>query len=238
MIKQLFSKGLMAVLSFLLISPCFALQIKPINENSAVKAEISTNELTRIAIDQDRIVRVRGLEGAYDMKSDSVQGAIFIRPSADYQAKPFTLFLATEQNHNYVLHLTPKDKTADTILLKPKGVKNEKATHWENSSPYTKTLAVLTTAMITDAKPSGYAVDAVSHTKRHHITNHITAQLIRVYSGAHLRGYVYLVKNSSNQTCTLTEQAFYQKGDRSIALSNLVIAPKGEVLLYKVRSYE
>lgn len=231
-------RWIVAIVSLVLVSPCFALQTKTITDNEAINADISINELTRIAVDQDRIVRVRGLDGVYDMKNDPIQGALFIRPMADNQKKPFTLFIATEQNHNYVLHLMPKDQAADTILLKPKGVQKEKAARWESSSPYIKTLTFLMTAMMTNTVPPGYAVDVLHKVKRQHLNHHLKVQLVRVCSGCHLKGYVYRVINQSKHPRTLTESDFYQAGDRSIALSNLTIAPKGEVFLYRVKNDE
>jgi hypothetical protein len=64
----------------------------------------------------------------------------------------------------------------------------------------------------------------------------MTVQLIRVYAGTHLQGMIYRITNRSKQTLTLSENAFYQIGDRAIALSNLQVAPGGHILLYKVKS--
>ena len=42
---------------------------------------ISAKELTRIAVSGDRITLVRGSEGAYQISNDTVQGAVFIKPT-------------------------------------------------------------------------------------------------------------------------------------------------------------
>jgi conjugal transfer pilus assembly protein TraK len=237
MTKRSHFKLLIGVASLMCFHSCFSLQIKPIADNGATTAVISTNELTRIAVDQDRIVRVRGLEGIYDMKNDLAQGAIFIRPLEE-QKKPFTLFLATEHNRNYVLHLTPQEQSADTILLKPKEIPREKSKKWEDSLPYIKTMTSLIAAMMKDNAPPGYTTQYLTKTKRQRVNDVMTTKLVRVYTGNHWQGFVYELSNRHKQTLSLCEQDFYQSGDQAIALSNLTLAPKGHVLLYKVSNHE
>jgi type-F conjugative transfer system secretin TraK len=237
MIKHCYFQLLLLVVSLVSFHPCFSLQIKPIADNGAVEAVLSMDELTRIAVDHDRITRVRGLEGVYDMKNDLVEGAIFIRP-LENQRKPFTVFLATERNRNYVLHLTPKDQAADTILLKPKEIPGEKAKQWENSLPYIKTLTSLVADMMKETAPSGYTVDNMTKAKHRRVNDAITTQLVRVYTGHQWQGWVYQLTNRHKEPVSVCEQDFYQRGDHAIALSNLIMVPHGQVLLYKVRRYE
>ncbi len=237
MTKRSHFKILIGVASLLCFHPCFALQIMPIGNNGTIEASISMNELTRIAVDQDRIVRVRGLEGIYDMKNDLAQGAIFIRP-LENQKQPFTLFLATEHNRNYVLHLTPKDQAADTLLLKPKEIPHEKAKHWEDHLPYIKTLTLLIADMRKDTPPPGYTVTRIAKAKKQHVNKLISTQLLRVYRGVQWEGCVFEVKNRSKEILTLKESDFYQLGDHAIALSDVILPPHGQTLLYKVTSHE
>jgi type-F conjugative transfer system secretin TraK len=232
-----FLKWLWIALLFMFIQTSTALQMKSILEDDAASATASAHELTRIAVDHDRILHVRGVEGAYDLKNDASQGALFIRPLGEYQTKPFTLFIATEKNHNYVLHLTPKEEPGDTILLKPK-ILPEQSVHGGDSFPSPKKLADHMTQLIHAIPPPKYAVDSLSKTTPHYADKNMTVQLTRVfYLGSSLQGVVYLVTNQSGQPLSLHEHAFYQPGDRAISLSHLTIAPKGQVLLYKVRSH-
>ncbi len=212
------------------IQSSFALQMESVAENGEVNAAIAVQDLTRIAVEHDRIVHVRGLEGAYELKHDPHQGALFIRPTPDYQAKSFTLFIATEQNHNYVLHLTPKEQWGDTILLKPQGMKKPKALHGE---PYTKKLVDLMTHMIKGSSLPHYAMDTFARS-RWVISQELTVKLIRLYSGTPLQGYVFCITNYSAQTLKLTEGQFYHPGDCAIALSQLTVAPGDHFYLYKV----
>lgn len=214
-----------------------ALQVKPITDNGKAEAFAATQGITRIAVDQDRITNVRGPAGAYQMQNDNSQGAIFIQPTAAYQKKPFTLFIATEQNHNYVLRIIPRDQNADTILLQPQDAKNPQAAAWEQASPYTQSITQLMNAMANQATPEGYSRNNLIKSPQLPLGNLATIQLKQVYFGANLQGQIYQVTNKTQQTLYLNEREFYQVGDRAIALSNLVVPPKGQTYLYKVRSH-
>ncbi len=203
------------------------MQVKSITENGDATGVVAAKELTRIAVEGDRILNVRGMEGAYDLKQDAVQGALFIRPK-DNQAQSFSLFIATEQHHNYVLHLTPKEQPADTILLKPAGA----VKFMQDSSPHPKVLA----HFIKDMMRNPIALDdTFVKAKRQHSL--VTMQLIGVYRGTPLQGYVYRLTNCSRGRLALHESRFYQRGDRAIMLSALMVEPGESVLVYKVRCH-
>lgn len=216
---------------------CFALQEKSITNNGSATAFVSIKGLTRIAIDSDRISHVLGPDGAYELKEDDKQGAIFVHPINDYQKKPFTLFLSTENNQNYVLRLIPRNQNADTILLEPLDSINPAAQRWETASPYTEAVTHLMSDMVNHNSPEGYAVDTSFKSKKQYLGNVATLKLAQIYSGAYLQGYVYCLTNTSSETITLSEREFYQPGDRAIALSNTLIMPEGQTWLYKVRSH-
>lgn len=234
MLKKSFLLGSI-VLSVLFCSESFGLQTKTIDDNGSANVTVSTTGLTRIAVQNDRIAHVRGVNGAYTYENDNDQGAVFIQPTPAYQKKQFILFISTEQGHNYVLHVTPSPVTADTIFLKPVGVINPQAKQWETSSPYTDVLTQLVNDMANHKSPEGYSVTPVSG-KTQYLGNVATLRLQNVYSGAHLQGLIYSIRNRIEQPVTVTESEFYQAGDRAIAIENLTIPPKGTTWLYKVRS--
>ncbi len=67
---------------FLFSTPVCA-QTFVVEDNAKISAEISAKELTRISVMGDRITLVRGSEGAYQISNDTVQGAVFIKPTVD-----------------------------------------------------------------------------------------------------------------------------------------------------------
>lgn len=72
---------------FLFSTPVYA-QTFMIEDNAQVSAEISAKELTRISVVGDRIILVRGSEGAYQISNDTVQGAVFIKPTIHQPVVP------------------------------------------------------------------------------------------------------------------------------------------------------
>ena len=230
-------KSLALLLLLGLTSSSFALQLRPILDNGTAKAYVSIQGETRIAVENDRILDVKGPDGAYVRTNDNTQGTVFIQPTVAFQKKPFTLFITTEQNHYYLLRIIPRDQNSDNILLQPAGVINPLAAHWEQSSPYTVALTQLLQDMVNRTSPEGYAVDPVRKTKKQYLGSVAVIKLTRIYSGAHLQGDIYCVKNRTGNDLHLTEREFYQPGDRAIALSNLVVAPGGQTWLYKVRNH-
>lgn len=217
--------------------PAFALQEKPLSNNGTATAFVALNGLTRIAVQNDRILNVRGPDGAYQLKEDDNQGAIFIHPNAEAAKKPFTLFIATESNQDYVLHLKARDQNADTILIKPLDSVNPKAQAWETASPYTEAVTQLINAMATGNSPDGYAVNMMVKAKSFPLGDIALIKPVMAYEGGHLQGMVYQVTNRTPVNLTLTEQEFYQPGDRAIALKTLNVPPYGQTQLYKVMSH-
>lgn len=237
MLRKSFIKVSLILIGMSVMTKVFALQEKAVKENGTVNAFVSIKGITRIAVDNDRIANLRGPQGAYTLQNDNVQGAVFIQPTLDYQTKPFTLFIATELNHNYILRLTPQDKNADMILLKPVGVFNPTALAFEKSTPYLEALSALISDMARGDMPEGYARNDIDKAKTQYLGNMASIQLKAVYTGAHLEGYIYQVTNRTAGTLQLSEHQFYEAGVRAIALATLNLAPKAQTLLYKVKSH-
>ena len=237
MLKDLLTQLSLIIIGMSIMTNAFALQEKTVKENGTVNALVSIKGITRIAVDNDRIANLRGPQSAYTIQNDNVQGAVFIQPINDYQTKPFTLFITTERNHNYILRLTPKDKNADMILLKPVGVFNPMALAFEKSTPYLEALSELINGMAKGDMPEGYARDVIVNAKTHYLGDIASIKLKEIYSGAHLEGYVYQVTNRTAGTLQLSENEFYETGVRAISLATLTLAPKAQTLLYKVKSH-
>jgi type-F conjugative transfer system secretin TraK len=237
MIKTALKWLVIMILGSGFVQSSFALQEKSVTENGEVAALVATQDLTRIAVEGDRILHVRGLDGAYELKRDAAQGAFFIRPTPDYQTKSFTLFIATEKNHNYVLHLTPKEQWGDTIVLKPHASKKCQAFTLRNSTSSPKPVITFMEHMIKGDIPPNYVIHNVTHLHYHQENQELTVKLLRLYADERHQGTLYHVTNHTRKTLLLTEKAFYRPGDRAISLSQFVVPPGDHAYLYKVRSH-
>lgn len=214
-----------------------ALQVKALKDNQSVSAKISARELTRIFVMNDRIQSVRGIEGAYEITKDEVQGYIYIKPSPFFQAKSFNIFITTEQGHTYTLLLNPLDIPAENIALKSLTSSKLLAARWEMSSDYEKTLIHLIHSMTNEQNPEGYAVINLGKTKPRLFTSGLSKQLLTLYRGNHLQGEVWKIKNMRRKLISLSPQQFYQTGTRAIALEDETLSSGEETILYRVMNY-
>jgi conjugal transfer pilus assembly protein TraK len=197
---------------------------------------ISDRELNRIFVANDRILAVRGIDGAYLLNKDENQGEIFIKPSAIYQARAFSIFVTTEQGHNYNLILVPVNIPARTIELKPL-TGSKQAERWERDGDYMEIIASLMTAMVNAKTPDGYAL-IVPHKEQVAVFDELKIVVTLVYSGKYLRGEVLSVTNESKHAVYLDERQFYHPNVRALALIEHNLEPKSKTLLYRVVSDE
>lgn len=229
----------------LLLEPsCFALQTVSIADNQTRNITVSAHELSRIFVEGDRIQNVRGLEGAYILTKDIVQGQIYIKPTSPYQAKAFNLFITTEQGRNYNLVVTASAVSGQDIELKP-STPGKEVELWEKNTEYSQVLVKLITGMINDEVPSGYLVvypdrkaKRAKEVKKAIKHNKLTISLQKRYLGKYLSGEVFLVQNKSNDSVNLNEAMFSQTGARAIAFLPSVLPAKGQTMLFRVTSNE
>jgi type-F conjugative transfer system secretin TraK len=219
-------------------------QVIFVSENTTLKIKIAGAEPTRIAVEGDRIAVLRGLEGAYTYSNDNQGGAVFLKPAAAYQNKPFYLFVSTEQGHNYILQCHPtKTLSAGMLILKPRPPEEDKAEKFAIDSPYLGTLATLMTHMANGSAPENYEVIQIKHAKTIPVGLPLKLQLKTRYSGAHLQGEIYEVTNTSNRRVLLREPIFYlfyffdRPGDRAIALKDKSLLAGGKTFLYRITSH-
>jgi type-F conjugative transfer system secretin TraK len=216
----------------------YALQIKPVKDNRTVLVKISAKEQSRIFVYNDRVLSVRGLDGAYDLKKDEKQGDIYIKPSFYFQHKAFTLFITTEQGHTYNVLATPFNIPAETIELKPLSPSRIIASRWEKNSPFAQTIINLINAMVNEINPDGYAVVNLGKVKPKRLSNCLTMRLLTLYQGDQLQGEIWLVKNESRVNVRVRPRDFYQDKVVGASIQNEELKPNGETLLYRVVGYD
>lgn len=213
----------------------FALQTLTAADNGNVHALIAPTELNRIFVEGDRIKNVRGTEGQYILNQDNQNGQIYVKPTLGKRS--FTLFLQTEQGKTFQVSLTPTASVAQTIQLKAINSKNPKALKWESSSSYEQVLVKLVTSMIKGESPDGYDVQSPKKAKSLPLGNIATLTLLKTYTGEHLQGEVYRLKNNTTSEIRLTEPQLYRVDTRAIAIENHVIPANSETTIFTVISH-
>ena len=110
---------------FLISTSAQAAMMRNLDEMRVIEVPISQEGLTRIKVQEDRILHVFGNAGEYVLETDENQGQIFIRPKASEEGtsiKPISLTLTTEAGHTQDLRLIPKHQAPEAIILKSDNV--------------------------------------------------------------------------------------------------------------------
>lgn len=221
------------------VQSCLALQTVSIADNQTKNITISAHELSRIFVKDDRIQNVRGLEGAYILTKDVVQGQVYIKPTPPYQTKPFNLFVTTEKARNFNLFITAAGISGQDIELKPTTPSKE-AEFWEKNSDYSQVLIKLISSMINDNDevPSGYSVGYPDKKTKAIKYDDFTTKLQKRYLGKHLYGEALLIQNRRNSPLNLTERLFYQADTRAVTILDSSLPASGQTMVFRVTSNE
>lgn len=214
-----------------------ALQIKSVIDNETISAKISSQDVTRIFVQGDRIKSLKGIKGAYTRENDEKNGEVYIQPAPAYQGSAFTVMIETEKGRHFTLILNPVSVPSETLMLVPKGVGREEARHFERASSYELTLTHLMQEMVSHQVPEGYAVQQIDKKKCFHLGNIATFKLKTIYQGFNLRGEVFELTNTKSYAITLDESSFYKVGVRAISLSSTKVAPYGNAYIYRIMGY-
>ena len=114
-------------------APAAALQVIEATDHAELTAEVSSSEVSRIALEGDRIARVVQSGGVYTLEHDPVRGDLYLYPGAAGAAAglgapslraqaPLTLYLGTEKGLTYRLTLTPVARDSAQILIRNRTV--------------------------------------------------------------------------------------------------------------------
>ncbi len=233
MVKTLF------IITILLISNrVHALRQLPLIDHQKSVVEISNSEMTRIALKEDRIKQIFGVESDLTVEVDEVTGQIFLRPMGSIHRDHINLTIITEKGLTHDLKLIPKAKEADTILFYQ--ALEEPATHEVTSrASRINQIADLIRQM---SEQTNSSVGCSQHplklnsSKRDYGPD-LHVELIEVVSQGSWEGLIYTIRNISSAQQYLHLECLAQKGDRALALLNNSLAPKEVTRLLVVREH-
>lgn len=186
--------------------------IRPLDDLKVIEASIANQDLTRIAVQDDRISNVFGIAGEYVLEAEEEQGQIFIRPvdngSSSFDginSKPIHLTLTTEKGHVQDLRLIPQDQAPETLILKAETKNMEELTREKLAQhPITREeVELLLSACHAGNIPLGYKVMPLNL-----LTLKSPHLLTRELRGERLKGLTYEIRNSSKIPLILSEEAF------------------------------
>jgi len=211
-----------------------AAMVRPIDEKKVLEISIAQEELTRIKVEDDRILQVFGMAGEYVLETDDHQGQIFIRPLegrpvhvgehdsrisdalvSRSNSKPINLTITTEAGHTQDLRLIPKKQAPEALILQvnteiSKEIEKEKQAH---SPLFREEVEELIHACQEERIPLGYRQVPLdlSTLQGPHL-------LVREIQGQKLRGLTYRVQNNSQDVWVLSEPELAKGLPKLIAL--------------------
>lgn len=175
--------------------------LHPFNDLKVIEAEVSRQGLTRITVQDDRILSVFGVTGEYVLETDENQGQIFIRPMEMSSLNPISLTLTTEKGRTQDLRLVPKEKAPEAIILQAE--ESSEIHQTTQGIPSREEIEELLSACKTDRIPLGYKLMPLDLK-----TLRGPRRLIREIRGEYLRGQTYEVKNTSQTPLLMAEPSF------------------------------
>ena len=208
-----------------------AQQIIAVQEGLEVSATLSTKALNRIAIENDRILSVKGTQGEFELDKDSELGQIFIKPKSVDRQEPIHLFLSTESGKTYALALVAQDIGAQSIVLRAPGFSQ---VAFEQAGAYEALIKNLIKAMHRQSEVEGFS-SRIVNLKLPSIQG-AKVMLLQSYSGHPLSAEVLELHNNTQQRLSLEEMDFYVDGVRAISLLHQTLEPNAKTRVYRVRS--
>ncbi len=207
-----------------------ALQIKYLNGDRKLVADISLGSINRISVDDDRIAQVFGLNEDLAMETDLNTGQVFLRTK---QNKPIDLSIITEKQVTLDLHLLPKNISGETIIIKTNKPNNPVKVNAKTSS-YLDQITTLILAMAADKARSSYTINKVN--KEILLWDKIELIQTNEYVGNKLIGEIYSLTNKTKDRIFLTETQFgWQKGIAAVAIKKHALAPNEKTQIYVIR---
>lgn len=221
---------LLVSMIFLASSTVHGLQIRTVQDNARVVAEISEESINRISVEDDRIAQVFGLSEDLNVETDEEGGQIFLRTQ---QSKAIDLHLITEKQLTLDLHLLPKKIPGETLIIKTRSAVEPSAITAKTTS-YVEQITALMLAMAGHRNLEGYALKKVN--KEILLWKKIKLQQNEEYSGSQFVGEIYVLRNKTPDSIFLTKSQFtWKKGIAAVSIQKDVLAPNAQTTIYLIR---
>ena len=208
-------------------------------KNPTVKAQsapaypVSLTGPNRIAVTGKKITNAIYEASQLEVQTDAVTGQIFVFPKTK---DAVALFLTTEDKETHALTLIPQSVRSQEIVL---GNTKQKDGQTEIHAPRTfketiisapdldKKVTRLIRALARNELPEGF-----------HATNRCGSSCLKSLTSESLIGKVLVHQNTSEQSITLEEKLFYQKGVLAVAIENVHLEPKAMTRVYVIEKAE
>ena len=170
-----------------IFAPAQALQILEAADHAELAAEVSADEVSRIALDGDRVARVIQSPGGFTVEHDAVRGDLYLYPDRSRAsgkapveaagsggdaepmgavrtpASPLTLYLGTERGFTYRLTLSVVTRDSAQILIRNAAVAGSSSDDRARvSDGYANELVTLIRAVARREPVAGYVISSAA----------------------------------------------------------------------------
>jgi conjugal transfer pilus assembly protein TraK len=199
--------------------------------NSFIK--ISAKELTRIAVENGKLVSLIASDGELVVEKDADRGQIFIRPLV--LNKPINVRLITGAGGTYSVVMQAVDiPQEDVVIRDPAGKKGERSAGGEQKA--TSHSAALKALVAQMANPEQSSIADVKQMNQEvSLWENSKFFLTAVYTARGLVGEKYRLHNTGKERLRLVEQELFRKGVVAVAIENLNLDPGQSTNVYVIR---
>lgn len=144
-----------------------AAQLRIAEDNAEIAAVISAREVSRLALDGDRIASLSSVPQGFSVEHDAETGDLYIVPIPGVAITGLiNMFITTEAGRSYQLLLEPRDIPSEQIIIRHS--QSPVAAAVETSAPRREVLgnlvrAVITGELLDDYKRASVANDALGN---------------------------------------------------------------------------
>ena len=228
---------LLLLVTLLLPSSAFALQVVDVIGGNTVPIVMSLKELNRVSMsDGSRIDHIWGPQDRMTLETDADSGQLFIRAIG---AKPFSLFIKANNGETYTLLAAPKDVPAETIFLRPP-YRNSNKSSAERALPYIKRIERLARALGKHALPEDMTPSQSSKVIPLWSEVHFKREM--TYTGDTLIGEVYWLTNLTDKKMRIEEREFRSLSGTNpiaaIAIDKHLLKPHESTEVFVIRKVE
>ncbi|MFA6038452.1 MAG: type-F conjugative transfer system secretin TraK [Legionellales bacterium] len=203
-----------------------------VKDGQTIDALISSENLNRIYLKDDRIESIKALEGQFQSQHDAQTGELYLKPNLAYQEKPINLFITSEQGFSYALTLKPGSKTPQTIMLD-----NLQAYSIDEKINAQNEIHALLNQMYMGIGNDEFVRQVIDVEGKSIIRDEIAISHQTNFWGQDYVGEVLLVTNDSDKTITLHEEDVADNNTIALVLLSHELEPEQYTVAYRVKRH-
>jgi type-F conjugative transfer system secretin TraK len=224
-------KKILIVVSLALPFTLFA-QDFVVKDGQTIDALISSENLNRIYLKDDRIESIKALEGQFQSQHDAQTGELYLKPSLAYQDKTINLFLTSEQGFSYGLTLKSASKSPQTIMLdNPQAYSIDEKINAQNE------IHALLNQMYMGQGNDEFVRQVINVEGKSIIRDEISISHQANFWGQDYVGEVLLITNDSDEKITLHEADAADNNTVALVVLSHELEPKQYTVAYRVKRH-